>query len=316
MGDESKHQSLHLHVLGRSLSAKNLAAGLALVTLLASLVCGIVGLFTTTVLFEAAVLLAVSTGLAYIVIANYESKNVMADMAKAMTKANHQSYEAFMDMAKALGKLTPIPVPDHVFRHASHALKNRITNGGWNRICLYAPAGVWMPSAAKDQWLDDVVEALKENQVGECWGVYGLPRKSEAAAWNSKAVPRLSKFIDAECTQLHYLPEEDARHPGAARGLGIIILESYGQSPDYTTIFLFIGDSPRSRGGFMIEDQIIGSTIAKWFDSQVFNGCSAGYILRPLEQYKGETPAQFMTRKLGEISSKYPSVNGGRILTP
>ena len=45
-----------------------LATWSALATLLASLICGVIGLFTTTVLFETAILMAISTGLGFIVV--------------------------------------------------------------------------------------------------------------------------------------------------------------------------------------------------------------------------------------------------------
>lgn len=297
-----------IRIRGHELPAKKLALWSALATLVAALVCGVVGLFTTTVLFEAATLLAISTGLAYFVVASRESAEAMEGITKAIDSASDKSHEALIGMAKELGKLTPIPVPDYIFRHASHALGNRLGKGDWQRIYLYAPVGVWMESEYKDAWLNDLTTALHSGQVKQCWGVYGLPPKSKAAAWHAHGDRRLKRFINAEHTELHYLPAEDARHPGAARGQGIIVLESAGNPADYTTIFLFIGDDPESRGGFMIEDQVIGKIIAKWFESQVFHGCSAKYILRPLQDYEGKTPAHYMEAKLAEISSKYPKL--------
>lgn len=188
-------------IRGRELTSKQLARWGALATLGVALGCGIVGIVTTTVWFEAAVLLALSTGLAYIVVATHESAETIADITKAIDKAS--------------GKLTAIPVPDHIFRHASHALEARLGKGGWQRICLYAPVGVWMESKDKDQWLNNVIAALRSGEVQQCWGVYGLPPKSEAAAWHAHGARRLRRFIDAEHTQLHYLPAEDGRHPGA-----------------------------------------------------------------------------------------------------
>jgi hypothetical protein len=296
------------HILRRELTAKKLATWSALATLLASLICGVIGLFTTTVLFETAILMAISTGLGYIVVASRESAEAMTGITKAIGSASRESHEALIDMTKELGKLTSIPVPDHIFRHASHALGNRLGKGSWQRICLYAPVGIWMESEYKDQWLTNLIAALHSGDVKQCWGVYGLPPRSEAAAWHAHGEPRLKHFINTAHTQLHYLPAEDNRHPGAARGQGIIVLESAGEPADYTTIFLFIGDDPESRGGFMIEDRVIGKTMAKWFDSQVFNGCSANYLLRPLQDYKGQTPSEYMESKLAEISSKYPKL--------
>ena len=295
------------------MSSKQLARWGALATLGVAVGCGIVGIITTTVWFEAAVLLAISTGLAYIVIATRESAEAMAEIAEAIDHASQATNEALMEMAKCPAKLTPIPVPDHVFRHASHALGARLGKGDWQRICLYAPVGIWMESEYKDKWLKDVIAALRNGEVQQCWGVYGLPAKSEAAAWHAHGARRLKLFIDVEHTQLHYLPAEDARHPGAARGQGIILMESGSEPTEYTTIFLFIGDNSESRGGFMIEDTVIGKTLAKWFDSQVFNGCSANYLLRPLQQYKGQSPAAFMEAKLAEISAKYPELQAASL---
>jgi hypothetical protein len=303
----------HINVRRRELSSKRLARRSALATLVVALGCGVVGIITTTVWFETAVLLAISTGLAYIVFATRESTEAMTDITNAIDRASRTTSEALMEVAAARGKLTPIPVPDHVFRHASHALGSRPGKGGWQRVCLYAPVGVWMESEPKDQWLVDLVKALSSGQVKQCWGVYGLPPKTEAAAWHAHADPRLRMFISADHTQLHYLPAEDARHPGAARGQGIILLESAGEPTEYTTIFLFIGDNSESRGGFMIdEDQVIGKTIAKWFDSQVFSGCSANYLLRPLQEYKDQSPAAYMEAKLAEISSRYPKARAAQ----
>jgi len=75
-----------------------------------------------------------------------------------------------------------------------------------------------MESEYKDKWLEDVIAARRSGEVQHCWGVYGLPPKSEAAAWHAHGARRLKLFIDAEHTQLHYLPAEDARHPGARVG--------------------------------------------------------------------------------------------------
>lgn len=297
-----------IRLRGHELSARKLAFWSTLATLLTALLCGVVGLFTTTVLFQAAVLFGMSTSLGYFVITSYESKEDMTEITKALNGASDASQEALIQMAKEFGKLTPIPVPDHVFRHASHALGRRLGQGDWQRICLYAPVGVWMESEFKDPWLMDTTTALRRGQVKQCRGVYGLPPKSEAAAWHAHGERRLRNFIGTDHTELHYLPAEDIRHPGAARGQGIIILESAGNPADYTTIFLFMGDDPESRGGFMIEDQTIGKIMANWFDSQVFHGCSARYILRPLTETGGQTPAEYMEAKLAEISSKYPKL--------
>lgn len=108
-------------------------------------------------------------------------------------------------------------------------------------------------------------------------------------AWSANGDRRLKTLINAPHTQLHYLPSEDARHPSAAPGLGIMVFESYGDIPEYKTIFLLVSDYPDSRGGFMIADRGIGRTVAKWFDAQVFHGCSANFILRPYENYQGKT---------------------------
>jgi hypothetical protein len=298
-------------------SAKALSFWAASAALLAALVCGVVGLVVSTLLWEIAVLVAISTGLTYAVIASRESNEASreiakssAAMAEAVATANRDHAAAFMAMAQAVGKLVPIPEPDDVFRHGSHTLTERRGKGGWRRVCLYAPVGIWMTSQAKDEWLSDLLTALERNDVSQCWGVYGLAPKSEAAAWHTNGDRRLKTLIDAPHTQLHYLPPEDARHPSAAPGLGIIVFESYGDAPEYKTIFLFISDHPESRGGFMIADRGIGSTVAKWFDAQVFHGCSANFILRPYENYKGKTPAQYMEEKLAEIGTEFSRPGG------
>lgn len=53
----------HINVRRRELSSKRLARWSALATLVVALGCGVVGIITTTVWFETAVLLAISTGL-------------------------------------------------------------------------------------------------------------------------------------------------------------------------------------------------------------------------------------------------------------
>ena len=68
-----------LHVRGRELNSKQLTRWSVLGTLGIALGCGIVGIITTTAWFEAAVLLAISTGLAYIVVATRESTEAMAE---------------------------------------------------------------------------------------------------------------------------------------------------------------------------------------------------------------------------------------------
>ena len=304
--DSQPHRRKRFRI--RELTAKQLASIGALVALLASVACGIVGIISSPIWFEAAVLAAISTGLGYFVIASRESAQATASITDAINSASEQSNQTLMAMASQFGKLTPIPVPDHVFRHASYAMGSRSGKGDWQRIYLYAPVGVWMESRDKDEWLTDLIAALERGTVKQCWGVYGLPPRSKAAAWHAHGVRRLTQFINADHTELHYLPAEDDSHPGAARGQGIIVLESADTPADYTTIFLFIGDNTESRGGFMIEDQVIGKIMAKWFESQVFDGCSAKFMLRPEEDYKNKTPAQYMEDKLAEISTKYPNL--------
>ena len=127
----------------------------------------------------------------------------MDGITKAIDSASDESHEVLMGMAKELGKLTPIPVPDYIFRHASHALGNRLGKGDWQRIYLYAPVGVWMESEYIDAWLKDLTTALHCGQVKQCWGVYGLPPKSEAAAWHAHGDRRLnasSMLITPNCT--------------------------------------------------------------------------------------------------------------------
>jgi len=298
-------------------SAKVLNFWAAVAALSTAIVCGAVGLVISTLLWQIALLAAIATGLSYAVIASREANEAAmeiakssAAMAEAVAATNRDNTAAFTAMAQAVGKLVAIPEPDDVFRHGSHTLTERRGKGGWKRVCLYAPVGVWMPSQAKDEWLADLLVALEKGDVGQCWGVYGLAPKSEAAAWHANGDRRLKILIEAPHTQLHYLPPEDARHPGAAPGLGIMMFEGYGDVPEYKVIFLFISDHPDSRGGFMISDNGIGRTIVKWFDAQVFHGCSANFILRPYDNYQGKTPAQYMEDKLTEIGAELSRSRG------
>jgi hypothetical protein len=272
---------------GRWVTWRNLGAWAAMLTVAAALICGVVGLFTHKILWEVAILGGLSTGLIYIVATTRESN------------------DTFAELANSIGKLTSIPEPDHVFRHTSYTLEDQHGKGGWRKVRIYAPVGVWKDSEPKDLWLKNLVDALNRNEVGQCWGFYGLPPRSDARAFYIHAAPRLSLFLEAENCELHYIPPEDVKHPGGAPGLGVVVFQGYGETPDYKTVFLYMGDGPKARGGFMIEDRSVGQTVASWFDSQVFQGCSVGYVLRPDSDCGGISPAQFMKAKLDRIGHDY-----------
>lgn len=280
--------------------------------------CGIAGLIVSPVLWYLAILLGLSSGLAYVVITGRQSHEDLARMKKeiddklermegAIAAAREEFHEMFMALAEAIGKLTPIAEPDDVFRHAIHTLEEQRGNGGWERVCIYAPMGIWMESEPKDKWLTELKGALSKGEVKQCWGVYGLPPKSQAADWHRHGDRRLRLFVDEPRTRLHYLPPEDDRHPGAARGLGVLIFES-ADALHYKTIYLFMGDSPESRGGYMIDDRGIGRTVIRWFDSHVYHGCSEKYVLRPEKICRGKEPAEYMMAELAEIARRYPQL--------
>ncbi len=275
-------------LLGHWVTWKNFGAWTAVVAVLAALACGVVGLFTRTVMWDAAILAALSTGFVYIVAASRESNNNVTEILRAV------------------GRLTPVPETDDIFRHARYTLQDRHgKDSRWKKVRLYAPVGVWLESELKDLWLKDLIAALNENDVDQCWGVYGLPPTTEPEAFYDQAYRRLKLFTNAKNTQLHYLPPADVDHPGAAPGVGIIVFQSYGDSPDYVTIFLFMGDDPKARSGFVVEDRGVGYTVASWFDSQVFKGCSANYVLRPEGKLERKTPAEYLIAKLTEIGLNY-----------
>lgn len=158
-------------------SAKSLSFWTASAGLFAALVCGVVELVISTLLWETALLIAIATGLTYAVIASRESNEASKEIAKsstamaeAVSAANRDNTTASMAMAQAVGNLVPMPEPDDVFRHGSHTLTERRGKGGWKRVCIYAPVGVWMTSQAKDEWLSGLLVALEKGDIGQCEG--------------------------------------------------------------------------------------------------------------------------------------------------
>jgi hypothetical protein len=307
----------------RTLMSRKLATGQAVGTLAVAIGCGVAGLFVSSFLWYLAILLGLSSGLAYVLIAGHQShedllaaktellaakteiNETLVRMESAIDASRREFHEMFMALAEAIGKLTPIPVPDDVFRHAIQTLEEGRGNGGWERVCIYAPMGIWMESKPKDKWLSELAADLAKGYVKQCWGVYGLAPKSKAADWHAHGDRRLRLFINEPRARLRYLPPEDDRHPGAARGLGILIFESSDELR-YRTIYLFMGDSPESRGGYMIDDRNIGRTVIRWFSSHAYHGCSENFILRPEDTFRGQSPAEYMTGKLVEIAKNYP----------
>lgn len=110
--------------------------------------------------------------------------------------------------------------------------------------------------------------------------MFALP-SAESSSYSMYARERLELFEHTPCTEIHYLPPDDDKHPTAAEGLGAIIFEN--QDNDiYEIVFAFVGqpnNGPFIRSGFVVRDKRVSNLVTDWFDNQIFKGTSRNYVL-------------------------------------
>ncbi len=193
-----------------------------------------------------------------------------------------------MQMLLEAEKIETIELPEGIFRQGISALERGRMRGGWRKVRIYAPVGLWDPSQVKTDWLVALQSALEREQVQSFSGVYALP--PDKLSFDTYAKGRLELFENTPNTTVHYLPPEDDAHPTSAAGLGTIIFAD-PSTDRYEVIFAFVGEitgGSMLRSGFVVRDQRIGRLVAEWFDTQILNDKSRTYVLRGVCPGKGQ----------------------------
>lgn len=193
-----------------------------------------------------------------------------------------------MQMALEAEKIEIIDLPEGIFRQGISALERGRSRGGWRKVRIYAPVGLWDPSQVKTDWLVALQSALEREQVQSFSGVYALP--PDKRSFETYAKERLELFENTPNTTVHYLPPEDDTHPTPAAGLGAIIFAD-PSTDRYEIIFAFVGEITSGsmlRSGFVVRDHRIGRLVAEWFDTQILNDKSRTYVLRGVCPGKGQ----------------------------
>jgi hypothetical protein len=198
------------------------------------------------------------------------------------TQRTHRLLEA--------GKIETIRRPIHIFTHGISTLEKGQRHGGWTKVRIYAPVGIADPSPLKTRWLKALQSSLENGSVQCFSAMFALP-SAETNAYMTYAKDRLELFEHTQCTQIHYLPPDDAKHPTAAEGLGAIIFENE-DNDIYEIVFAFVGqhnNGPFIRSGFVVRDKSVAKLVIDWFDTQIFEGTSRNYVLRgPSPTGRGE----------------------------
>ncbi len=208
-------------------------------------------------------------------------------LIKSLSTINtfEEKLDLLVKVLDAAGKIELLVNPNDIFHHGILAIEKSKTLGGWEKVRIYAPVGLWDPSPAKDQWLEKLQEALgdlaqgnKTADVKAFRAVYGLP--SSQQSYYDYAKRRLKLFKSTNDTQIHYLPPEDGEHPTQAPGVGAIIFENRSDHR-YEVIFAFVCKVTEKvflRSGYILKHKEIGPLLADWFDEEVFDGTSQNYV--------------------------------------
>ena len=178
------------------------------------------------------------------------------------------------------GKIEIIKRPGDIFLQGISTLEKGQRQGGWKKVRIYAPVGIADPSLLKTRWLEALKSSLENGNAQGFSALFALP--SDKSSYYTYAKKRLEMFEYTPCTELHYLPPDDDKHPTAAEGLGAIIFEN--QDNDiYEIIFAFVGqanDGPMVRSGFVVRDKSVCNLVIDWFDNQIFKGTSKNCVLK------------------------------------
>jgi hypothetical protein len=198
-----------------------------------------------------------------------------------LVEATKRNEVSLKDVLDRVGSLEVFHAPEHIFDLASATLKRR---GGWTKVRIFAPTGLWDVSERKWKWFRDLRKALRKESVGELVGVFGLPE--EECVFNESGVPRLKLFADTPRTRLHYLPPPDESHPVAVPAFGLIVFEREssddGLEEHCEVLFAFNSDPGDYvvGHGFAIRSLSSGRVVAQWFDEHVFGRLSSSYVIR------------------------------------
>ncbi|GAC1386794.1 MAG: hypothetical protein NVSMB33_16330 [Ktedonobacteraceae bacterium] len=187
------------------------------------------------------------------------------------TRHTHRLLEA--------GKIEIIQYPEDIFTRGVSTLEKGQRQGGWKKVRIYAPVGIADPSPEKTRWLEALKSSLDNRSVQEFSALFALP--SDESLYYAFAKKRLELFEHTPCTEIHYLPPDDEKHPTAAEGLGAIIFEDR-DNDRYEIIFAFVGQAnrgPMIRSGFVLRDKNVCSLVTDWFDNQIFKGTSKNCVL-------------------------------------
>ncbi len=97
-----------------------------------------------------------------------------------------------MQMSLESEKIEIIDLPEGIFRQGISALERGRSRGGWRKVRIYAPVGLWDPSQVKTNWLVALQSALEREQVQSFSGVYALP--PDKRSFDTYAKGRLELF--------------------------------------------------------------------------------------------------------------------------
>jgi hypothetical protein len=264
-------------ILGRDFSTSQLSVYSVVII---AIIVGLVGFFNDSVKFMISAVGALLVALTWFVV---------------------EKWEHSLDRRK----LETLKKPDNIFERGKYTLEQGCKHGGWEKVLIYAPVGLWDPSPLKTHWLEALADALINKKVDYFGAVFALP--PDAHSYYTYAKERLKLFSSTDNTEIHYLPPEDETHPTAAAGLGAIIFK--GREPEKDEIiFAFVGQDtggPLDRNALLVWDEEASNMITQWFEKQMLGRQSKDYVLRGRSP-KGPGPVDF-NAVLAEIEQKYYS---------